>query len=166
MSYSLQLSWVPTHVFVFIFPPVQLSPSIKVKSTRSHLGQKRLCKANKDTSPWEINSYGPLLCNLFLSPRRMNPFPDHPLYPSRKLECSQLLKEMCYFNQQRKNLIYLNLQPLKWLIFWKKKQTLHKYDSSLVNYAAILMYNYQLVLHCKLLSLFAIMSIKQLLEKL
>lgn len=101
-----------------IFPPAQPSPSVKVKCTSSHLGQKWLCKPNKDTSPWEIKSHAPFLCNLFLSCGRMSPLRDHLLLSSRKLESLQLLREICHLNLQRKYLIYLNLQLLKWLIFW------------------------------------------------
>lgn len=96
-----------------IFPHAQPSPSVKFKCTSSHLGQKRLCKPNKGTSPWEINSHGPFLCNLFLSPERMSLFPDHLLLSSRKLESLKLLKEICHLHLERKNVIYLNLQLLK-----------------------------------------------------
>ena len=89
-------SWVESSFFFHAgprFPPAQPVPSIKLKCTSSHLGQKRLCKPNKDTSQWEINSHGPLLCNLFLSPGRMNSLPDHLSHRSRKPESLQLLKE-------------------------------------------------------------------------
>lgn len=50
-----------------ISPPVEHYPSIKVKYWSSHLGQKPLCKPNKDITPREINGYGPFVCNLFPS---------------------------------------------------------------------------------------------------
>lgn len=114
-----------------MFPHLcNFSPSTKVKCTSSHLGQKRLCKPNKDTSPWEINSCGPFLCNLFLSPGRMNSFPRPPFRPEQETGVSAAVERN---RRRRKELIYLRLQLCKWLIFWREngEQTLDKYDKNL-----------------------------------
>lgn len=88
---------------------------LQFQLSRSHLGQRRLCEPNKDTSHWEINSDSPFLCNLFLSPGRMNPFPDHLLHSRRTLKCLQLFKNIYQQN--------LSCQRLKWLIFGNKHKT-------------------------------------------
>lgn len=63
-----------------IFPPAQLSPSIKVKCTSSHLGQEWMWNPNECTSPWEINTQP------VSEPLEDEPFPDY--FFTRAMKCS------------------------------------------------------------------------------